>query len=96
MIGKLLLATVLYCVSIFGATLANAESQKIPMSYTECLTRKEVVVSQLGVRARDIIPIVNSNIMSVTKYCTIDGSLILTCSKPDNAMIIVSSANKCR
>ncbi len=71
------LITVLLMAVLFAGN-AYAETQKISMSYTECLTRKEVVINTLGVRASDIIPIVNSSIMNVTKYCTVDGSVILT------------------
>ena len=90
------LITVLLTAALLIANNAYAKTQKISMSYTECLTKKEIVINTLGVRASDIIPIVNSSIMNVTKYCTVDGSVLLTCSKPDNAMIIITSANKCR
>ncbi len=93
---KKIVVSLLCCLGLFCITAYAMETKKISMSYTECLSRKEVVVSQLGVRASDIIPIVNSSIMNVTKYCTLDGSIILTCSKPDNSMIIVSSPSKCR
>lgn len=81
----------------FPATaFAAASSQTIPLSFEECLARKETVISQLGVNPRNIIPLVNTNIMTMTKLCTVDGSVIVTCSKPDRKMVITQSTNSCR
>lgn len=82
---------------VFPATsFATANSRTISLSFEECLARKEAVISQLGVNPRDIIPVVNTNIMTITKLCTVDGSVIVTCSKPDRKMVITQSTNSCR
>lgn len=77
-------------------TLAAASSQTVSLNFEECLARKEAVISQLGVNPKDIIPVVNTNIMTMTKLCTVDGSVIVTCSRPDKKMVITQSTNSCR
>lgn len=75
---------------------AAANSTTVSMSFDDCIVRREHVINQLGVSPRDIIPIVNTGIMTMTKICTVDGSLIVTCSKPDKKMILTKSTNSCR
>lgn len=87
-----LLLTLVFPVASFAA----ASSSTISLSFEECLARKETVISQLGVNPSDIIPIVNTKIMTMTKLCTADGSVIVTCSKPDRKMVITQSTNSCR
>ncbi|MEZ0246058.1 MAG: hypothetical protein ACAH09_05420 [Methylophilaceae bacterium] len=83
-------------VAFPATTFAAASSQTISLSFEECLARKETVISQLGVNPKNIIPVVNTNIMTMTKLCTVDGSVIVTCSKPDRKMVITQSTNSCR
>lgn len=77
-------------------SFAEAKSQSMSMSFEDCLARKETVISQLGVNPKDIIPVVNTNIMTMTKLCTVDGSVIVTCSRPDNKMVLTQSTKSCR
>jgi hypothetical protein len=88
----LLLLSLLFPVTIFAGT----SSQTVSMSFEECLARKETVISQLGISPGNIIPVVNTNIMTMTKLCTVDGSVIVTCSKPDKKMVITQSTTLCR
>jgi len=68
------------------------ESNSIPMSFQDCLSRKTQVIASLGVNPRHIIPIVNTGIMTMDRICTSDGSVLITCSKPDRKMIVTKSA----
>jgi len=70
------------------------ESQSIPMSFRECLSRKVQVIASLGVNLRDVIPLVNTNIMTMDRICTSDGSILISCSKPDKKMIVTNSSAK--
>jgi hypothetical protein len=79
-----------------AVSFAAASSSTVSLSFEECLARKETVINQLGVNPNDIIPIVNTKIMTMTKLCTADGSVIVTCSKPDRKMVITQSTNSCR
>lgn len=87
-----MIATIFSSNCIFAA----ASSQTLPLSFEECIARREAVINQLGVNPRDIIPVVNTNIMTMTKLCTVDGSIIVTCSKPDRKMVVTQSTNACR
>ena len=42
----------------------------------------------------NVIPIVDTNVLSMVKFCTNDNSVIHTCSAPDNKMIVTISTNK--
>jgi hypothetical protein len=80
----------------YGITFAAANSQTMTLSFEECIARRDAVITQLGINPRDIIPVVNTNIMTMTKLCTADGSLIVTCSKPDRKMVLTQSTSSCR
>ena len=41
-----------------------------------------------------VIPIVDTNILSIVRFCTNDGSVIHTCSAPDNKMVVTMSTNR--
>jgi len=93
------LAKLVFISTILGMSSLSfgaASSQTIPLSFEECIARREVVISQMGVSPRDIIPVVNTQIMTVTKVCTVDGSVLVTCSKPDRKMILTKSTSSCR
>lgn len=87
---------VLLLTAMPATLFAAASSKTLSLSFEECLSRSEAVVGQMGIKQRDIIPIVKTNIMTMTKYCTVDGSIIITCSKPDRAMVITDSTSYCR
>lgn len=79
-----------------GAANAATTSQTYSLSFEACLAKKESVITQLGINPRDIVPVVNTSIMTMTKLCTADGSVIVTCSKPDRSMVVTKSTNSCR
>jgi hypothetical protein len=67
-------------------------SDSISMSFQDCLSRKTQIVASLNVNPRDIIPIVNTGIMTMDRICTSDGSVLITCSKPDKKMVVTKSS----
>ncbi len=69
----------------------NVQSKTVPMKFSICLATKESTIANLGVSPRNIIPIVNTGILTVTRVCTIDGSVLITCSKLDEHMVITRS-----
>jgi len=83
-------------LSIPTSAFAAEISESTPMSFEECLSRKEAVVAQLRVNPSDIITVVNTNMVTITKLCTVDGSVLVTCSKPDKKMVITRSTDSCR
>jgi len=82
---------VLSLVVLASGVAYGADSQSVSMSFEACLAAKERTIASLGVNSKDIIPIVNTNVMTMTRVCTADGSVLITCSKPDSKMVITRS-----
>lgn len=61
------------------------------MSFSACLSSVASTVSGLSVRSSDVRYIVQTNIMTVTRICTNDGSVLITCSRPDSTMVLTKS-----
>lgn len=74
------------------AALPAPKTETLSLPFNECLARKAQVIASLGVNPRDIIPIVNTGIMTMDRICTVDGSVLITCSKPDRKMAITQSS----
>lgn len=74
---------------------AEVSSSSIPMNFEACLAKKESVIAALGMSPTDIIPVVNTGILTITRVCTVDGSVLITCSKPDQKMIVTRSTDTC-
>lgn len=89
---KMILSVFVFSLVILVSGIAgSADSQSVSMSFEACLAAKERTIASLGVNPRDIIPIVNTNVMTMTRVCTADGSVLITCSKPDSKMVITRS-----
>lgn len=71
---------------------AKPSSQSISMSFEQCISKRESVIASLGVNPRDIKPIVDTGLMTMTRICTNDGSVLITCSSVDQKMIITQSS----
>lgn len=86
--------------SVFAAMLiampaiatAAAESTSTSMSFEKCQAIQASTIAQLNVPPKDIIHIVNTSTMTVTKLYVEDGSVIVTCSAPDQKMVITKSS----
>lgn len=57
----------------------------------ECRRTIEKTVRDMGILPIDVMPLINTKIMTTTRICTSDGSLLITCSGPDEQMIITKS-----
>lgn len=60
-------------------------------SFEECLAVRENVITQFSVSPRNIITILNTNLVTITRLCTVDGSVLISCSRPDEKMVITES-----
>lgn len=81
-----------------GLSLAahgEATSQSHRATFDECLATQAKVVAQLNVAPSRIKPIVNTSVMTMTRICVDDGSVIISCSKPDEKMVITQSDKGC-
>lgn len=75
-----------------AAALAAAESTSTSMSFEKCQAVQANTIAQLNVPPGDIVHIVNTSTMTMTRLYTADGSVIITCSAPDNKMVITKSS----
>ena len=65
--------------SVFAKTTSTTKE----MDFDDCIKVIEKTVSQLGVPYNTIV---NTKILRMVKIITADGSILLTCSKPDRKM----------
>lgn len=68
--------------------LYAAESKSVSMDFDRCLATIRETASSLGVAP---INIAETNIMRIVRFVTADGSVLITCSKPDRKMVITKS-----
>ncbi len=71
---------------------ATAESSSMPMSFEKCQATQANTIAQLNVPSGDIVQIVNTSSMTMTRIYVDDGSVLITCSAPDNKMVITKSS----
>jgi hypothetical protein len=79
-------------LAIPAIATASAESTSTPMSFEKCQAVQANTIAQLDVPPEDIVHIVNTSVMTMTRLYTADGSVIITCSAPDNKMVITKSS----
>ena len=70
---------------------AQATSTSKPMSFEACLAVIDRVSRDLRIAP---IGIVNTKIMRVVRFPTTEGSVLITCSKPDRKMIVTRSGRR--
>jgi hypothetical protein len=73
------------------ATTANAQkpqSESVSISFEDCLKRIRTISGQFGIAP---VNIVETNDLRVARFLTSDGSLLVTCSKPDRKMVLTMS-----
>lgn len=58
------------------------------MAWDQCLAVKAEMQARLDVGPRKIIDIVNSTALTVTRLCTPEGAVAITCSKADQTLIV--------
>ena len=73
---------------------AQLQSQSQSMSFEECRAYLDRLIETLGISPLDLVPIVRTSIMMVTRICTSDGSVLHTCSKPDRKMVMTKSPHR--
>lgn len=71
-------------------------TKTMALSFNNYIAKREQVVASLNVNHRAIAPVVNTGIMTMTRICTADGSVLITCSKPDAKMVFNKSPKSCR
>lgn len=71
------------------------ESKSSDMDFSTCVQQQsEFAEAILSSGNYNVIPVVNTSVLSIVKFCTNDDSIIHTCSAPDNKMVVVKSTNR--
>lgn len=85
MTKKLMVAAFLMGL-VHPADATVLETQTVSSSFESCLATIRQISSDLAIAP---INIVETNIMRVVRFVTADGSVLVTCSSPDNKMIVM-------
>ena len=80
-----LIVVILLTSSAFGQ-----ESTSEPMSFEKCVLSIQMLATQLGIAP---INIVETTQMRMVRFPTSDGSVLVTCSKPDQKRVITVNKN---
>ncbi|WP_019097724.1 MULTISPECIES: hypothetical protein [Pseudomonas] len=88
--GSIFAAIAIAATPVFAS--AAAESSSVSMSFEKCQAAQANTIAQLNVPPDDIVHIVNTGVMTMTRIYVEDGSVLITCSGPDNKMVITKSS----
>lgn len=69
----------------------NVESHSQQMDFSSCISLQKQTADFLG--GQTVLHLVNTSDLSVVKYCTTNGAVLITCSKPDEKMVTTKSDN---
>lgn len=81
---------VLLAFPIVGGSVAQTVTQE--SSFEACLAAIRKVASEHGAPP---INIVETNDLRIVRFCSSDGSTLVTCSRPDRKMMVQTSSRKC-
>jgi hypothetical protein len=75
-----------------GVEAANEpQSTSQPMSFEDCLQAIRQTASQLGIAPLNVV---ETNILRMVRFCSEDGSVLVTCSEPDQKMVVTRSPHR--
>ncbi len=87
-------AAIVGTIAAGGAFAQPISSESRPATFEQCVSAREQTIASLGVSPRDIIPVINTPDMTITKLCVADGAVLITCSRADKKMTVTRSANR--
>jgi hypothetical protein len=67
---------------------ARAETETTPMPWDDCLAAKAELQARLDVGPKKVIDIVKSAALDVTRLCTKEGTVAISCSKATQTLIV--------
>jgi hypothetical protein len=70
------------------STGARAETEVKPMLWDDCLAAKAEMQARLDVGPKKVIDIVKSAALDVTRLCTKEGTVAISCSKANQTLIV--------
>jgi hypothetical protein len=75
----------------YAAVADDVQSEAKTMPFDQCLRLIRQAGTQLGIPP---INIVETNDLRVTRFCTIDGSVLVSCSRPDEKLVMTKSPHR--
>ena len=67
---------------------ARAETETRPMPWDDCLATKAEMQARLDVGPQKVIEIVKSAALDVTRLCTKEGTVAISCSRANQTLIV--------
>lgn len=74
---------------------SSASESSKDMPFDQCVLALNRTAGQAGIAGNRVITIVNTSELVVRRICTIDSSVLVTCSGPDNKMLTQASSTGC-
>lgn len=75
-------------MTVGGVAAAQAETATRKMGWDDCLAAKAEMQAKLDVVPRKVIDIVSSASLAVTRLCTSQGAVAISCSKSAEILIV--------
>ena len=67
---------------------ARADTEQTPMGWDDCLAAKAEMQAKLDIMPRKVINIVSSAALQVTRLCTSEGAVSISCSRAKGTMTV--------
>lgn len=64
------------------------------MSFAACQQTLRQTIRTMGVRPWDVVRLVDTDVITMTRVCTNDGSVLIMCSRPDEKMVVTKSPHQ--
>jgi hypothetical protein len=87
MSSRLSLAAVVV-LALATSAAARAETEIKPMLWDDCLAAKAEMQARLDVGPQKVIDIVKSAALDVTRLCTREGTVAISCSRANQTLIV--------
>ena len=79
------MVTIVLMLAAFSVSAHAQRSERRPMSFEACLA----AIRNVAVELRSTpVNIVETNDLRIVRFLTSDGSVLVTCSRPDGAMLL--------
>ncbi len=85
--------TAIALISTSGLAVAETESKSISMQFEDCNTYRANMLAQIGVPVKDVVSVVNTSELTIYKVYLSDGSILISCSRPDRKMVVTRSSD---
>jgi hypothetical protein len=80
--------TAVVAVVLATSAGARAETEIKPMLWDDCLAAKAEMQARLDVGPKKVIEIVKSAALDVTRLCTKEGAVAISCSRANQTLIV--------